>query len=231
MRHIFVDFEMNPIDKRYTEPRKVSKQEIIEIGAVMLDDALRQISEFRQYVKPVYGPVQPIIRRMTRIRPSMLAREPGFAQAMTRFLDWCGEDFTLYTWGPNDIKCVRDEAALKMFSDGRLEASYPQWEDFQEAFVKLVGLPHRISLKQAVGSARAGFTGRAHDALWDAQNTADLFRLSKDEEAFPSLAAAILEALAPPSPPEEITEPVSDGNSQQENAEEQQQENAEENTR
>jgi len=203
MRHIFVDFEMNPIDKRYAEPRKISKQEIIEIGAVMLDDALRQISEFRQYVKPVYGPVQPIIRRMTRIRPSMLAGEPGFSQAMTRFLDWCGKDFMLYTWGPNDIKCIRDEAALKSFSDGRLEASYPRWQDFQEAFVNLVGLPHRISLKHAVGSAREDFTGRAHDALYDAQNTADLFRLSRDETTFPARAAAILAALEPPAPPAE----------------------------
>ena len=38
MRYVFVDFEMNPINWKYTEQRKQYFQEIIEIGAVMLDE-------------------------------------------------------------------------------------------------------------------------------------------------------------------------------------------------
>ena len=205
MLHVFVDFEMNPIDRRFAEPRKISKQEIIEIGAVMLDDALRQVSDFRQYVRPVYGPLQHTVRRITRIRPAMLSGAPGFCEAMTRFLDWCGGDCRLYTWGPNDLMAVRDEAALKKFADPRLEESYPRWEDFQQTFVRLLGLDHRISLKDAVGSAQNVFTGRAHEALWDAKNTADLFRLSRDEALFARRRESILLALQPPAPPEEET--------------------------
>ncbi len=221
MRYIFVDFEMNPIDKRFAEPRKVCKQEIIEIGAVMLDDRLEEISEFLQYVKPMYGALQPIIRRMTRIRPSMLAHVPRFRGAMSRFLDWCGEDCRLFTWGPNDLPALRNEVALKSFDDPRLEAFYPRWEDFQETFVRLVGLSHRVALKDAVNAAVDGFSGRAHDALWDARNTAELFRLSRDSGAFEERAAAILEALEPPASPDEPEEAAEAGPEQeQEPAEE-----------
>ena len=172
MRHIFVDFEMNPIDKRYTEPRKVSKQEIIEIGAVMLDDALRQISEFRQYVKPVYGPVQPIIRRMTRIRPSMLAREPGFAQAMTRFLDWCGEDSVFITWSANDIIALEDNIDYHGLELGDL----PRCFDIQLMFDDQVTQEGRdFALSYAMWKMEIK-PAPSHDALNDAINTAEVMR-------------------------------------------------------
>ena len=57
MRYIIVDFEMNKLDKqyKYKEERKICYQEIIEIGAVMLNDRYQEISRFRTYVKPQYA--------------------------------------------------------------------------------------------------------------------------------------------------------------------------------
>ena len=40
MKRIFVDFEMNPIQRRFTEARCICQNEIIEIGAVLLDDEI-----------------------------------------------------------------------------------------------------------------------------------------------------------------------------------------------
>ena len=55
MRYIIVDFEMNKLDKQYKEERKICCQEIIEIGAVMLNDRYQEISRFRTYIKPQYA--------------------------------------------------------------------------------------------------------------------------------------------------------------------------------
>ena len=49
MHHIFVDFEMNHIAGEYVEERAFSKMEIVEIGAVKLDDSYQEISSFKSY--------------------------------------------------------------------------------------------------------------------------------------------------------------------------------------
>ena len=45
MKHIVVDLEMNNIRKK-SEARRICTMETIEIGAVMLDDNLQEISKF-----------------------------------------------------------------------------------------------------------------------------------------------------------------------------------------
>ena len=54
MKYIVIDLEMNKI-ARSSEARKICKSEIIEIGAVMLDENLQEIGNFRTYVKPEYN--------------------------------------------------------------------------------------------------------------------------------------------------------------------------------
>jgi hypothetical protein len=44
MKTIFVDFEMNPINTSFKEARQICKNEIIEIGAVLLDEDSKEIS-------------------------------------------------------------------------------------------------------------------------------------------------------------------------------------------
>ena len=56
MKHIVVDLEMNNIRRR-SEARKICTNEIIEIGASMLDENLWEIGKFQIYVKPEYNDV------------------------------------------------------------------------------------------------------------------------------------------------------------------------------
>ena len=51
MKHIFVDFEMHPIAKEFQNERKICPCEIIEFGAVMLDDDFIEISSFKELDK------------------------------------------------------------------------------------------------------------------------------------------------------------------------------------
>ena len=43
MIYVFVDFEMNMIDSEYKKEKKICKSEIIEIGAVKLDEDYNEI--------------------------------------------------------------------------------------------------------------------------------------------------------------------------------------------
>lgn len=47
-----MDFEMNQIDNSHPDELKICKNEIIEIGAVKLDDTYKEIDSFKTYVKP-----------------------------------------------------------------------------------------------------------------------------------------------------------------------------------
>lgn len=46
MNHIFVDFEMNPIAKKNKEAREIVRSEIIQIGAVKLDEDYVQVDKY-----------------------------------------------------------------------------------------------------------------------------------------------------------------------------------------
>ena len=81
MKHIVVDLEMNNIRRR-SEARKICTNEIIEIGASMLDENLWEIGKFQIYVKPEYNDViVPKISKLTGITNEMVANAPTFSVA------------------------------------------------------------------------------------------------------------------------------------------------------
>ena len=55
MNYIIVDFEMNPLANEYSEEKKLCFSEIIEIGAVIMDEDFLVLGEFKTLVKPQYN--------------------------------------------------------------------------------------------------------------------------------------------------------------------------------
>ena len=202
MNHIFVDFEMNPIEKKYKEVRQICTHEIIEIGAVMLDENYEEIAAFKRYVKPEYSTeINKKCRELTGITTEMVQDAPGFEEALLEFVIWCmdqGEPFEIYAWSENDLLQLTGEMRLKGIElVDELVYIVEHWNDFQKNFCDLLGLYKPISLEAAVGSVGKKFVGRIHDALWDARNTAYIYRLSRDTETFGAVMKPIMELLQP----------------------------------
>ncbi|MDO5411458.1 MAG: 3'-5' exonuclease [Lachnospiraceae bacterium] len=194
MVHIFVDYEMNEIDKAYKKERSICKREIIEIGAVKLDEAGREIDSFTQYVKPQFGQITEYYTNLTGITNEQVAECPCFLEAMRLFYEWAGkEDYTIYSWSDSDPAQISKEAALKEETDERLNAMLESWVDYQKEFGRLLGIEKKVGLKDAVHAIGEDFEGRQHDALWDARNTADIYRLSLDREKFNRVMSPIVE--------------------------------------
>ena len=55
MVHIVVDLEMNWLDFKYENERKISTNEVIEIGAVTMNEKFEEIGAFKMYVKPQFN--------------------------------------------------------------------------------------------------------------------------------------------------------------------------------
>ena len=118
MKLIFVDFEMNPISKERRQIRKICPGEIIEIGAVKLDEQAQEISSFKEYVLPKYATeMDETCQELTGITMDMLRQADTFVPAFRRFLDWCNEtgenDYEMYAWSENDWRQLHNEMRLK----------------------------------------------------------------------------------------------------------------------
>lgn len=198
MMHIFVDYEMNEINKSYREQRAICKREIIEIGAVKLDDTGKEVDSFTQYVKPQFGKITEYYQKLTGISNEMVADKPNFHEAMVRFYEWAGtEEYTIYSWSDSDIFQISKEAALKNEKDERLTYMLEHWIDYQEKFGKILGVERKVSLMDAVHAIGKQFDGKQHDALWDARNTSEIYRLSLDERKFKVVMQPIVDLFNP----------------------------------
>lgn len=200
MKHIVVDLEMNNIRRR-SEARKICTNEIIEIGASMLDENLWEIGKFQIYVKPEYNDViVPKISKLTGITNEMVANAPTFSVAFKQFTDWClniKDDVMIYAWSNTDHSQVMKEIQLKQYKLSEEEHKLMEhgWTDFQNEFDIHLGFERQISLKLALDMAGIDFNGRQHDALDDARNTAKLLRVFKDEELFDQTLRKIEEVM------------------------------------
>ena len=76
MQHIFLDFEMNPIPRENREAREIVLGEIIQIGAVKLNEDYQLTDRFSLNVKPEYSPVMPHITQLTGIRQEDVENAP-----------------------------------------------------------------------------------------------------------------------------------------------------------
>lgn len=202
MKRIVVDLEMNPIGKNF-EARKHWNNEIIEIGAVMLDDRLQEVAAFKTYVKPeLCEGIAPKITRLTHINDGMVENAPKFAEAFQMFVNWCygtGEDIKVYAWSDNDYKQVSQELLLKNIELSAKEQSLmeTEWKDFQKEFDNCLGFDRQLSLSFALEMAGIDFNGRVHDALDDARNTAELLSVFKDKDRFDQTLRKIENVMKP----------------------------------
>ena len=198
MKYIVVDLEMNAIDKINKKERLICATEVIEIGAVMLDEEYRELSSFKALVKPQYSPqIWKKFEELTGITTSMVASAPFFEKAFNDFAEWCfnggkseevtedkdKEEFIVYAWSVSDHQQLSREIKLKKIDvTEKMEQVLSSFEDFQYKFTKALKIEKALSLEQAVDYAGLDFEGRKHDALCDARNTAELLKMVKNGE-------------------------------------------------
>lgn len=181
------------IEKQYRDEQKLSS-ELIEIGAVRMDQDFKMLDTYQTYVLPDFGPMDEHIIQLTGITDEMLVGAPKFREAMDDFATWVGrERAQFYSWSLSDIRQFQNESKFKGYTGKILDKMERNWNDFQEEFSNLLGIEKKVRLKQAVASADYEFTGDAHTALADAVNTAEILKLSKDREEFERVMKPVLD--------------------------------------
>ncbi len=199
MKQIVVDFEMNQIAKHFRKERDICKMEIIEIGAVMLDEEGAEIDSYKAYVKYGYNTeITKKISELTGITDGKLQGEPHFNRAFEKFVDWClqSKDVVVYAWSESDLVQVTREMELKKYPMTEKERHLlANWRDLQAMYSEKLGLETKPSLEKALNDIGTVFEGKKHDALWDARNTADILRALNDEKELELLRKAICDVV------------------------------------
>ena len=191
-----IDLAMKKIEKPWRGKNKLSS-ELIEIGAVRMDDSFAVVDTYQSYVKPEFGPMDAVIIDLTGITDDKVKDAPEFFEAMDDFAAWIGpEETQFYSWSMSDIRQFQHEALFKSYPGEIIQRMESHWTDFQEEFRRLLGLHHRIKLSYAVSAADYEFQGAQHTALADAVNTAEILRLSKDPERFQTVMKPVLDLVS-----------------------------------
>ena len=102
------------------------KMEIIEIGAVALDENGVDESEFGCFVRPVVHPkLSDFCRSLTSITQSDVNGAQTFALAFARFVEWAGaEPLILVSWGDFDPRQLQLDCARGRRIPGEFRASH-----------------------------------------------------------------------------------------------------------
>ncbi len=171
---IVLDLEFTPL--RDPDLQRVANNEIIEIGAVKLDEQNKLLDEFQLYVKPQYSSIPSHITKITGITEETVADAPEYPEAIRRFTAWVGdsEPSRFYTWSTSDQNVILREADLKEV--WLADMYYAHWVDLQRIHQRMYGFARPMNLTNALGSMQIYFNGTEHGALADARNTAEILR-------------------------------------------------------
>ncbi len=104
MNYIIMDLEWN---NAYMKSTKKFINEIIEIGAVKLNEELEIVDTYSELIKPtVSKKLRTRIKDLTHItNEEVLAGKP-FEEAISLLEKWAGEDALVMTWGDTDIRTM-----------------------------------------------------------------------------------------------------------------------------
>lgn len=175
------------IDLEFTQvPRKRGVEglatEIIEMGAVKVGPDGTVLGTFSRIVKPTMATgVSGAVHWMTGIGDEDLTCARSLDEVLEMLKSWIGSGRTRFvTWSDTDRRQIERECSVK-----GIEHSLPsRWMDIQRLYTRLMRTSKRLV---ALGEA-ADWCGvsndksSAHRALYDAQVTAEIFRMMASGE-------------------------------------------------
>ena len=174
-KYVVYDLEMCKVPKGAKREEFGSRQELIQIGAVMLNEEYKTVDTFMTYVAPRYGFVDSFIEKLTGITPANTQNAPSTEDALNAFLAWIPNDATLVSWSENDPIQIYREIDGKHIEIPELEELLDDSIDCQWEFEDKIGASRAYGLSEALSITGIECDKGAHDALIDARNTALLF--------------------------------------------------------
>ncbi len=182
MNYIIFDLEWNQASHGEEDRIESLPFEIVEIGAVKLNENRDMIGEFSKLIKPqVYHEMHFITSRLVHLQMDELEKGDTFPVIMKEFLEWCGKDCLFCTWGALDLLELQRNMA------------YYDMEPLSDRPIKFYDIQKLFSLAYEDGKSRKALEDAIdmmnikkdipfHRAFSDAYYTAKIFDKIEDPD-------------------------------------------------
>jgi len=160
--------------------------EIIEIGAVKLDEKVHRIDTFQTFVKPLKNPVlSDFCIELTSIMQSDIDTAPYFPEAINDFENWIcsnNEESILLSWGYYDKHQLLRECDDKKYQ-GVIISLLENHNSLKYNFAAIRGVK-ACGMKKALRILNIPLEGTHHRGIDDALNISKIFKAVFEEWNF-----------------------------------------------
>ena len=177
MNYIVLDLEWNQCPGGKFRENPSLPFEIIEIGAVKLDDRLREAGTFQEVIRPlVYHRLHHRMKEIVPIKESELRHARTFSRVVRDFISWIGpEEYRFVIWGNMDLSELQRN--MEYYRIGN-PFPYPfLYYDLQKLYGMLCDDPKKhVALEDAIRDLEIPVTRNFHRAFDDAWYTAEVMK-------------------------------------------------------
>ncbi|MES2133110.1 MAG: 3'-5' exonuclease [Bacteroidota bacterium] len=179
MKYIIVDLEATCWDGK----GHGKKNEIIEIGAVCINENKQIESQFSEFVKPTMNPeLSEFCMGLTSIRQTDIDKADTFDKVIKRFKNWINtdEDYVLCSWGFYDKNQFIADCNLH-----KLETDWLKYHiSLKHQYTDIKQLKRHTGMSGALYMENLKLEGIHHRGIDDAKNIAKVFLKQFDQWAF-----------------------------------------------
>ena len=193
MYFVIMDLEWN---NSYNKITQKFMNEIIEIGAVKLDEQLNQVGNFSELIRPVISKkLRSRIKNLTNISNEEVRSGRPFNEVIKEFEEWVGDDAVVMSWGDTDLRTLlsnfkwflkKDKVSfIKKYADLQLYCQcFINMENIQQAGLSYAAdclqidsekYPHHRALDDSVLSAEC------FKKVYDAQKFSEFVKICDDD--------------------------------------------------
>ncbi len=169
MKYIVFDLEAT-CWKNKTDRRR----EIIEIGAVKVDENSKVLDEFNCFIKPVIHPMlSDFCKELTTIDQREIDSAGFFPEAISQFRRWIDidEEYVLCSWGFYDKKQLENDSDLHQLDKYWIGSHV----SLKHQHAKIKKLKRPVGLSNAMAGENIKPQGIHHRGIDDAKNISKIF--------------------------------------------------------
>lgn len=172
----FIVFDLEATCWETDRDRQGRVQEIIEIGALKIDEDGDVIGKFMEFVRPTVHPqLSSFCQKLTSISQVQINQARPFDEVVEKFQDWIGldegEEYLLCSWGFFDQKMLSKNCQLLDLEDAWTKPHI----SLKHQYPRIKGLRIAVGLRNAVEREGFEFEGTHHRGIDDAINLSKVF--------------------------------------------------------
>ncbi len=170
MKYIVLDLEATC----WRERGHKKPSEIIEIGALAIDEQGNILDEFAHFVQPhLYPTLSPFCTELTSITQANVDQAEKFPEVLKSFTDWIdlSQPYLLCSWGFYDRSQFEKDCKLHQLETDWLAHHI----SVKHQYTELVGAKKHMGMARALKNEGFDLVGTHHRGIDDARNIAKIF--------------------------------------------------------